>query len=352
MCEAIEQAQAAGIRVIMITGDHPATANAIARKVSIESDQPISGKALEVMDDEALVQSVKKHSVFARMAPEHKLKVVSALKKAGEIVAVTGDGVNDAPALKAADVGVAMGQRGSDVSRETADLILMDDNFSTIVSAIREGRSIYENIQKFIRTLFSTNLTEVILITIGVVIAFASFKSGQSILLPLTAVQILWVNLLTDSLPALALAMDKNQGVMLTKPRPPEAPLLGGSSLYFTLGAGVFGGITALLILIILPMLGYSPAYAQTLVFCYLVYVQLSFVLPARRVNLKPSVNALVYLSIIIGGGLQAVVMIFEPLRALLGLVQVDSQMFLMLVVMVFVSWTFSELLTKVLCRK
>src|SRR6266511_3785617 len=158
--DAIRRAQDAGIRVVMVTGDHPATALAVAHEVGIPPSRVLTGLELETMPAEALSEAVRETNIFARVAPEHKLRLVEALKRNGEIVAMTGDGVNDAPALKRSDVGVAMGERGSDVSREVADLVLMDDNFATIVAAVEEGRNIYENIQKFIRFLFSTNLAE------------------------------------------------------------------------------------------------------------------------------------------------------------------------------------------------
>ena len=171
---------------------------------------------------EALSEAVKEANVFARVAPEHKLRLVEALKQNGEIVAMTGDGVNDAPALKRSDVGVAMGERGSDVSREVADLVLMDDNFATIVAAIEEGRNIYENIQKFIRFLFSTNLAEILIVVGG---AFGAALMGLrdetgAILLPLTAVQLLWVNIVTDGPPALALGWIKTRRDARTAARP------------------------------------------------------------------------------------------------------------------------------------
>ena len=170
----------------------------------------------------ALAEALRDVHVFARVQPEQKLQLVEALQAQGEIVAMTGDGVNDAPALKRSDVGVAMGERGSDVSREVADVVLLDDNFATIVGAIEEGRSIYENIQKFLRFLFSTNLSEVLLVSGGVVLAYllGLRGSGGDLLLPLTAAQILWINLVTDGLPALALALDRTPGVMQQPPRP------------------------------------------------------------------------------------------------------------------------------------
>ena len=230
--DAIRRAQDAGIRVVMVTGDHPATALAVAHEVGIRPSRVLTGLELETMPAEALSEAVKEANVFARVAPEHKLRLVEALKQNGEIVAMTGDGVNDAPALKRSDVGVAMGERGSDVSREVADLVLMDDNFATIVAAIEEGRNIYENIQKFIRFLFSTNLAEILIVVGG---AFGAALMGLrdetgAILLPL-----LWVNIVTDGPPALALGLDKDPGVMRERPRDPRSPLLDRESLRFVL---------------------------------------------------------------------------------------------------------------------
>ena len=165
---AIAATRDAGIRVLMITGDHPATAKAVAHAIGIDSDVVMTGDELDRLSADELAHRVRDVGVFARVNPEHKLALVEALRTNGEIVAMTGDGVNDAPALKRADIGVAMGQRGSDVSREVADLVLLDDNFATIAAAVEEGRGIYANILKFIRFLFSTNVALVLLIAIGV----------------------------------------------------------------------------------------------------------------------------------------------------------------------------------------
>ncbi|HEU4614377.1 MAG TPA: HAD-IC family P-type ATPase, partial [Kofleriaceae bacterium] len=200
---ALEKAQHAGIRVLMITGDHPATAREIARRIGIPDGEPVTGNELEAVGPGRLRDLVREHSVFARVSPEQKLAIVEALKASGEVVAVTGDGVNDAPALKRADVGIAMGQRGSDVAREVADLVLVDDNFATLVDAVEEGRNIFENIQTFLRFSFSTNIALVLLITAGAVAAYVEnlrVASGD-LFLPLTALQILWINFLGDGPP-------------------------------------------------------------------------------------------------------------------------------------------------------
>jgi P-type Ca2+ transporter type 2C len=215
---AIAEAQEAGLRLIMITGDHPRTASRIAVELgirSIDDDDDddnaavISGVEIEAMDDLALRVAVRNTSVYARVAPEHKLRIVNALKADSNIVAMTGDGVNDAPALKAAHIGVAMGISGTDVTKEAADLILADDNFSTIVNAIREGRAIFINIGKFLRFMLSSNIGEVFTTFFGVVFASAlGLKGTTSVAMPLLATQILWINLLTDTAPALAIGFD------------------------------------------------------------------------------------------------------------------------------------------------
>lgn len=337
---AIAAAQAAGIRVMMITGDHPATAKAIAERIGIHAGDVMTGDQL---DKASVNDAVKTTSVFARVSPEHKLAIVRALKAQNEVVAVTGDGVNDAPALKSADVGVAMGNRGSDVSREVADLVLLDDNFSTIVAAVREGRSIYENIQKFIRTLFSTNLTEMMLIALGAMVAFYLGEVDGRLLLPLTAVQILWVNLLTDSLPALAITTDRNKGVMAMAPRPPNSPLLDRPTMLFVLLVGVLGGAVALTMLMALPSLGIPFTQSQTVVFCYLVWVQISFVLPARRVNMVSAFNPWVMTALLSVALLQLVVALVPDFRQFLGLHGLSTDLWMLLILLLVSSWLVAE---------
>jgi magnesium-transporting ATPase (P-type) len=220
----IAEASGAGIRVLMITGDHPRTAARIAGDLGIVEPgaRALTGADLEALDDEGLRRAVHEVSVYARVAPEHKLRIVDALQSAGRIVAMTGDGVNDAPALKAADIGVAMGITGTDVSKKAADIILADDNFSTIVSAVREGRGIFSNIRKFLRFLLSSNIGEVLTMFFGVVLAGALglYDTGEAIAVPLLATQILWINLLTDGAPALAIGVDSPpDDVMQRQPR-------------------------------------------------------------------------------------------------------------------------------------
>jgi P-type Ca2+ transporter type 2C len=223
--EAVGKARGAGIRPIMITGDHPQTAAAIAWELNITEDElVITGAELEKLDDEALERKVHECSVYARVNPEHKLRIVDALQKNGAVVAMTGDGVNDAPALKTADIGIAMGITGTDVSKEAADMVLTDDNFASIVAAVEEGRSIFANIQKFLRFLLSSNIGEVLTVFLGVVLAsvIGLTAGGEgALVLPLLATQILWINLITDGAPALALGLDPaDPEVMNRPPRP------------------------------------------------------------------------------------------------------------------------------------
>lgn len=222
--QAAARARHAGIRPLMITGDHPKTAAVIAHELGIVDDeQAVTGAELQTMSDDTLRQTVHDVSVFARVAPNHKLRIVDALQAEGAIVAMTGDGVNDAPALKQADIGVAMGITGTDVSKEAADMILTDDNFATIVAAVEEGRAIFANIRKFLRYLLSSNIGEVLTMFFGVLLAqFIGLEAeGSALVLPLLATHILWINLVTDGFPALALGVDPaDPDVMNQPPRP------------------------------------------------------------------------------------------------------------------------------------
>jgi P-type Ca2+ transporter type 2C len=324
---AVAAAQRAGIRVLMITGDHPTTARAIATAIGIDGERVMTGDQLDSLDSEELAQRAADTAVFARVNPEHKLALVESLQANGEIVAVTGDGVNDAPALKRADVGVAMGQRGSDVSREVADLVLLDDNFSTIAAAIEEGRGIYANILKFIRFLFSTNVALVILIALGVTGAalFGLRDEMGNLLVPLLAVQLLWINIIADGPPALALGLDRNPGMMDQLPRAPDAPLLTGAGIRFILTTGILKAGLGLTLFFAFPALGYAAAATQTAVFLYESLAQLAFAYPARRIHTTPAPNRVLNIIIVASVALQILTVTLPPLRSMLGLVALDG---------------------------
>jgi len=221
---AIQRCRKAGIRSVMITGDYALTAKAIADQLGIEGDA-VNGEQLEKMDDEILKNIVSKTSIFSRVNPEHKIRIVRALRETGEVVAMSGDGINDAPALKEADIGIAMGITGTDVTKETADMILLDDKYTSIVKAVEQGRGIYENIKKFVNYLLSSNLGEVLILFIAMIIGFRD--SSGAIVMPLLATQILWLNLITDGLPAAALGVDPiRKGIMDAPPRSPGEPII------------------------------------------------------------------------------------------------------------------------------
>ncbi len=348
---AIREAQLAGIRVLMVTGDHPATALSIATQIGIQSSRVITGDEWEAMSEAELDQAVRSVNVFARVKPEHKLQLVEILKKQGEIVAMTGDGVNDAPALKRSDVGVAMGQRGSDVSREVADLVLLDDNFATIVAAVEEGRSIYENIQKFVRFLFSTNLSEVIVVAGGVLIAalLGLREADGSLLLPLAAVQILWINLVTDGLPALSLTMDRNPGVMQNPPRPATAPLLDVTSRRFVILSGVIKAVFALGILALAQAGWMERMEARSAAFHFMSIGQLFFAYPARHTHMRPLANRYLLWAVILGIVLQVVVGSVPFTAAALGSVLISHTAWAGIIAAALLAWGLAELLNHVL---
>lgn len=220
--EAVSTCRKAGIKTVMITGDHLQTAKAIAKELGIlrKNDLAIDGQTLEKMSKDELEKNIKKYSVFARVSPEHKVRIVKAFQVTGGVVAMTGDGVNDAPALKNADIGIAMGKGGTDVAKNAADMVLTDDNFVTIVEAIKQGRNIFDNIKKAIHFLIATNIGEIVTIFLGLILGMKS---------PLLAIQLLWVNLVTDSLPAIALGLEKpEKNIMEKMPRNPKKSIFAG----------------------------------------------------------------------------------------------------------------------------
>jgi Ca2+-transporting ATPase len=290
--QAVAHAKAAGIRPVMITGDHPVTAAVIAAELGIAGDRrAVTGAEIDKMSDEAFALAVREVSVFARVNPDHKLRIVKALQGAGAIVAMTGDGVNDAPALKTADIGVAMGITGTDVSREASDIVLTDDNFASIVAAVEEGRAIFANIRKFLRYLLSSNIGEVMTMFFGVLLAdvIGLTASGESVVvLPLLATQILWINMVTDGAPALALGVDPaDPDVMTHPPRPREEGVITRrmwQGIFFVgtiMAAGTLFIIDASLPGGLIEGSG-DMRYAQTMAFTTLVFFSLFTVFNAR----------------------------------------------------------------------
>lgn len=277
---AVEECRQAGIKTIMITGDHVVTARAIAKQLGIletgkESRNVMDGQMLDEMSVQELEGTVEDVGVFARVSPEHKLKIVKALQNRGHVVAMTGDGVNDAPAIKAADIGIAMGITGTDVSKEASSLILLDDNFATIKAAIKEGRNIYENIRKFIRYLLASNVGEILVMLFAMLLYLP---------LPLVPIQILWVNLVTDGLPAMALGLDQpEENVMHRKPRHPKEGVFARKLGWKIVSRGFLIGIVSLIAFIIVYRRDPSDlSYAQTIAFTTLVLSQLIHVFDCR----------------------------------------------------------------------
>jgi Ca2+-transporting ATPase len=343
--DALRRAANAGIRVIMVTGDHPATARTIATHVGLPAGRVVTGAELAALDPERLAAVAREATIFARMDPGLKLRLVEALQASGEIVAMTGDGVNDAPALKRADVGIAMGRRGSDVAREVADLVLLDDNFATIVRAVEEGRNILENIQKFVRFLFSTNLSEVLVVGVAAIGALAlGVGSDGALIVPLTAAQLLWINLLTDGAPALAVALDRNPGVMDRPPRPPSAPVLDRPSRTFIGAAGGLNAAIGLLVLLALLAAGQSMPAARTAVFAFLAVGQLLYVYPARRSG-EGSLrrNRALHLAVVGSFALQVLVLTVPAIGSWLGTVPLTAPLIVAVAIAVPVSWGGAE---------
>ncbi len=274
---ALMKARSAGIRTIMITGDYPNTARAIAEDIGLmhRGHDVMTGSQLNEIDQDALQGKVENIDVFARVSPEHKVRIVQALRANGEVVAMTGDGVNDAPAIKQADIGIAMGITGTDVAKETADMVLTDDNYASIVSAVEQGRVIYSNIRKFVYYLLSCNLAEIAIIFIATVAGLPS---------PLTAIQLLWLNLITDGAPALALGVEEGDpDIMEHKPRPPSEPII---NRVMQIGIGVQTvAITAVVLIAYIIGLRTHPEsqeLAETMAFVTLSFSELLRAYTAR----------------------------------------------------------------------
>lgn len=339
--DAVALAKKAGIRPIMITGDHPVTASVIAARLGIAGGtEALAGAELENLSDDMLDRKVGHVSVYARVSPEHKLRIVQALQRAGEVVAMTGDGVNDAPALKSADIGVAMGAAGTDVSREAADMVLADDNFASIVAAVEEGRAIFANIRKFLRYLLSSNTAEVLTMFFGLLLADAIGlrAEGQAVVLPLLATQLLWINLLTDGPPALALGMDPpDRSVMRARPRPRKEGAITLRMWGDIFLAGMVMAAGTLLVLDASLPGGFIEGsgdvrYGQTMAFTVLVLFQLFNVLHARSEEesafsgFSGAPNRWLWASILLALALQVAVVYVPVLQQAFSTVSLDAK--------------------------
>ena len=336
---AVEKCKTAGIKTVMITGDHKITAVAIAKSLGIleNEDEAITGSELEKISDEELTRNIRKYSVYARVSPEHKVRIVKAWQANGEIVAMTGDGVNDAPALKTADIGCAMGIVGTDVSKEAADVILTDDNFATIVSSVEEGRRIYDNILKAIQFLLSSNVGEVITLFVAILVTplLANlFNIDMNLIVPLLPIHILWINLVTDSLPALALAVDPAQrDIMKRKPNKNKSVFTKGM-VWRIAYQGILIGLITLIAFVIglatpdenLPVIEgltneqIKVEIGQTMAFCVLAFSQLVHVFNVR--DNKTSIfktgifsNKQLILAVLASAALMFVILLVPALR-------------------------------------
>ena len=316
--EAVRTCRRAGIKTVMITGDHLQTAKAIAKELGIlkRGDLAIDGETLERMSQHELEQNIMDYSVFARVSPEHKVRIVKAFQSTGAVVAMTGDGVNDAPALKNADIGIAMGKGGTDVAKNAADMILLDDNFVTIVEAVKQGRNIYDNIKKAIHFLISTNIGEIVTIFFGLVLGIKS---------PLLAIQLLWINLVTDSLPAIALGLEKEEeNIMSRLPRNPKKNLFADGLWWKIMIEGAMLGIFTLLAFSIGNRL-YSVEVGRTMAFLTLGILELvhSFNIKSEESIFKIGVFENKYLigALVLGVILQVIVVVVSPLAQIFSLV-------------------------------
>ena len=369
--DAVEKCKTAGIKTVMITGDHKITAIAIAKALGIleNEDEAITGSELEEMSDEDLIKNVRKYSVYARVSPEHKVRIVKAWQANGEIVAMTGDGVNDAPALKTADIGCAMGIVGTDVSKEAADVILTDDNFATIVSSVEEGRRIYDNILKAIQFLLSSNVGEIIILFVAILMTpllSKWFNIDVNLITPLLPIHILWINLVTDSLPALALAVDPaEKDIMNRKPLKPKQGVFTKGMTFRVIYQGIMIGVLTLVAFIIglatpeneLPVVNITEAngivrtlsteevkveIGQAMAFTVLALSELVHVFNIR--NNKKSIfktgvfnNSKLILATAVSAGLMLIVLFVPALRNIFSIPVLPAMNILETVILVFI---------------
>ena len=325
--DAVKTCRKAGIKTVMITGDHLQTAKAIARELGIlrKGDLAINGETLEKMSQQELERNIMRYSVFARVSPEHKVRIVKAFQSTGAVVAMTGDGVNDAPALKNADIGIAMGKGGTDVAKNASDMVLTDDNFVTIVEAVKQGRNIYDNIKKAVHFLLATNIGEIVAIFVGLLLGIKS---------PLLAIQLLWVNLVTDSLPAIALGLEKAENNIMNRlPRNPRKSLFADGLWGKITTEGVMIGMLTLVAFSIGNNL-YSIEVGRTMAFLSLGILELvhSFNIKGEESIFKTGLFENRYLvgAFVLGTLLQVVVVVISPLAQIFDVVPLNSVQWLM----------------------
>ena len=354
---AIDEARKAGIRTVMITGDHPATARAIAEEIQLwqEGDVIVTGSELDHLDQQKLEERIDKVRVVARATAEHKLRVVTALKKRGFICAMTGDGVNDAPAVKSASIGIAMGKAGADVTKEAAALVLADDNYATIVAAVEEGRAIYANIRKFIFFLLSSNAGAVLFVLTTSLLGWEQ---------PLAPIQILWINLITNGLPALALGVDNRDPAQMTQPpREPGGAILSGREYLQMVGIGAVMGITAIVAFhhfMSDPRHAASPeelAHARAIVFAILSVGPLLHAFNCRSerrslFEIGVFTNKALWGAVVTGIILQAVTIYVPPLRPIFKTAPLVGRDLLWVFGMSLVPFAGGELVKLVLRRR
>ncbi len=328
--EAVKTCRKAGIKTVMITGDHLQTAKAIAKELRIlrKGDLAINGETLEKMSQQELERDIMRYSVFARVSPEHKVRIVKAFQSTGAVVAMTGDGVNDAPALKNADIGIAMGKAGTDVAKNASDMVLTDDNFVTIVEAVKQGRNIYDNIKKAVHFLLATNIGEIVAIFVGLLLGIKS---------PLLAIQLLWVNLVTDSLPAIALGLEKAENNIMNRlPRNPRKSLFADGLWGKITTEGVMIGMLTLVAFSIGNNL-YSIEVGRTMAFLSLGILELvhSFNIKGEESIFKTGLFENRYLvgAFVLGTLLQVVVVVISPLAQIFDVVPLNSVQWLMTVI-------------------
>ena len=339
--EAVKTCKNAGIKTVMITGDHIATAKAIAKELGILNlgDLAITGEELDNIPDNELEKSIQNYSVFARVTPEHKVRIVKAWQKTGAVVAMTGDGVNDSPALKNADIGIAMGKGGTDVAKNAADMILVDDNFVTIVEAVRQGRNIYDNIRKAIHFLIATNIGEIVTILMGLLLGLES---------PLLAIQLLWINLVTDSFPAIALGLEKEEnGIMERKPRNAKESVFAGGLWGKIITEGVMIGSLTLLAFSIGNKF-YSVEVGRTMAFLCLGLLELvhSFNIKSEESVFKVGILENKYLvgSFFAGTLLQVTVVLVPYLASIFNLVQLNRTQWIYTIIISFMPIVIMEM--------